>query len=91
MFDFNTLHEYQVYGIDEERKEKVVITIIFQGMMQDDYWFKGWFRYTYQGRIWMMGEPTNPTFLDDEFMLFMLALSYEELMDIIGIDMISLK
>ena len=91
MFDFNTLHEYQVYGIDEERKEKVVITIIFQGMMQDDYWFKGWFRHTYPGRIWMMGEPTNPTFLDDEFMLFMLALSYEELMDIIGIDMISLK
>jgi hypothetical protein len=39
----------------------------------------------------MMGEPTNPTFLDDEFMLFMLALSYEELMDIIEIDMISLK
>ena len=91
---FNTLYEFQVHESDEERKEEVIINVVFRGMIFDGYWFMDWFYHTYPERIWMMGPNIVngcEMHLHDEFGLFVRDLSYEELMDIIEIDMISLK
>jgi len=88
---FNTLSECEVHESDKERREEVVMTIIFKGMMDDGNWFTCWFHHTYSERLWMWVDPNNGLDLRDEFCLFLRDLSYEDLMDIIGIDMISLK
>ena len=74
---FNTLHE-----IDEE--EEVVMVIIFKDAALEDFWFKSWIEHNYPDHEWSWD-------LRDKFSWFLFVLSYEELMNIIGIDMISLK
>jgi hypothetical protein len=69
---FNTIHE-----VDEE--EEVVISIIFKDTALDDFWFKSWFVLNYPEQEWTWD-------LRDKFSWFMFALTYEELMEIIGLD-----
>jgi hypothetical protein len=47
--------------------------------------------HTYPERAWMWVDPNKGMDLRDDFCLFMCDLSYEELMEIVGMDMISLK
>ena len=88
---FNTLSECEVHEIDKDRREEIVMTIIFKGMMSDGNWFTCWFMHTYPERAWMWVDPNKGMDLRDDFCLFMCDLSYEELMEIVGMDMISLK
>ena len=69
---FNTLRE-----VDEE--EEVVMAIIFKDTALDDFWFKSWFELNYPEQEWSWD-------MRDKFSWFMFALSYEELMEIIGLD-----
>ena len=89
---FNTLYEFQVNESDESWKDEVIINVIFRQMMFSD-WFKCWFFHNHTS-VEMWGPNIvngSEMFLDDEFMLFVRDLSYEDLKNIIEIDMISLK
>ena len=77
-----TLHE--IAEEEEEDDHELVMTIIFKELALDEFWFKSWFAHIYPDQEWTWD-------LRDGFRWFLLSLSYQELMEIVEMNMISLK
>jgi hypothetical protein len=77
-----TLHE--IAEDQEENDYELVMTIIFKELALEQFWFKCWFAHTYAEEEWTWD-------LRDDFRWFLLSLSYQDLMEIVEMDMICLK